>query len=55
MSYLFNLKRGEAAVCCMIIGDFWRLMDMGAQEWAADVFQVLRLYLSAYPRANCAA
>jgi hypothetical protein len=54
-SYLFNLKRGERAVCCMIIGDFWRLMEMGAKERAADVFHVLRLFLSAYPKANCAA
>jgi hypothetical protein len=54
-SYLFNLKRGEKAVCCLIIGDFWRLMELGAEERAADVFHVLRLFLSAYPRAKCAA
>lgn len=54
-SYLFNLKRGEKAVCCLIIGDFWRLMELGAEERAADVFHVLRLFLSSYPRAKCAA
>lgn len=54
-SYLLNLKRGEKAVCCMIVGDFWRLTEMGAGERAADAFHVLRLFLSAYPRANCAA
>ena len=52
-SYLFNLKRGEKAVCCLIIGDFWRLMELGAEERAADVFHVLRLFLSAHPRAKC--
>ena len=30
-SYLFSLKRGEKALCCLIIGDFWRLMDLGAR------------------------
>ncbi len=54
-SYLFNLKRGEKAVCCLIIGDFWRLMDLGAEQRAADVFHVLRLFLSAHPRAKCRA
>ena len=54
-SYLLNLYRGETAVCRMIIGDFWRLMDLGAEERAADVFHVLRLFLSAHPRAKCMA
>jgi hypothetical protein len=36
-----------------MIGDFWRLMDLGAEERAADVFHVLRLFLSAHPRAKC--
>jgi len=54
-SYLFNLKRGEKAVCCMIIGDFWRLMELGAQERAADVLHVLRLFLSKHPEGRCAA
>jgi hypothetical protein len=54
-SYLFSLKRGEKALCCLIIGDFWRLMDLGAEERAADVFHVLRLFLSAHPRAKCMA
>jgi hypothetical protein len=55
MSYLLNLNRGERAMCCMIIGDFWRLMELGAEERAADAFHVLRLFLSAYPRARCTA
>ena len=54
-SYLFSLKRGEKALCCLIIGDFWRLMDLGAEQRAADVFHVLRLFLSAHPRAKCTA
>jgi len=54
-SYLFNLERGERAVCCMMVGDFWRLKELGAEESAADVFHVLRLFLSAYPKAKCAA
>ena len=48
-SYLFNLKRGEKVVCQMILGDFWRFMELGAQERAADLFHVLRLFLSVYP------
>ena len=55
MSYLLNLQRGEHAVCQMMIDDFWLLMELGAEERAADVFYVLRLFLSAYPRAKCAA
>lgn len=54
-SYLFNLKRGEKVVCRMILGDFWRFMELGAQERAADLFHVLRLFLSAHPRSLCAA
>ena len=53
-SYLFNLKRGEKVVCRMILGDFWRFMELGAQERAADLFHVLRLFLSDYPN-TCAA
>jgi hypothetical protein len=54
-SYLFNLKRGEKVVCGMILGDFWGFMELGAQERAADLFHVLRLFLSAHPRSLCAA
>jgi hypothetical protein len=54
MSYLLNLKRGEHAVCRMMVDDFWLLTELGAEERAADVFYVLRLFLSAYPRAKCA-
>jgi hypothetical protein len=52
MSYLLNLKRGEHAVCRMMVDDFWLLTELGAEERAADVFYVLRLFLSAYPRAK---
>jgi len=51
-SYLFNLERGENTVCCMIIGDFWGLMELGAQEQAADALLVLRLFLSDYPNGK---
>ena len=54
-SYLFNLKRGEKAVCSMIIGDFWRLKELGAKERAADAVHVLRMFLSSYPNADHAA
>ena len=51
-SYLLNLRRGETAVCRQMIGDFWRLRDLGARERAGDVFHVLRLFLSVHPRAK---
>lgn len=54
-SYLFNLKRGEKAVCSMIIGDFWRLRELGAPERAADALLVLRLFLSEHPNGQSAA
>lgn len=53
-SYLLNLYRGETAVCRMIINDFWRFMELGAQERAADLFFVLRLFISDYPNRKCA-
>lgn len=51
-SYMLNLQRGEKAVCGQMVGDFWRLMDLGAKERAGDVFHVLRLFLSTHPRAK---
>ncbi len=54
-SCLFNLKRGEKAVCSMIIGDFWRLRELGAPERAADTLLVLRLFLSEHPSGQSAA
>ena len=51
-SYLLNLQRSEKAVCRQMVGDFWRLMDLGAKERAGDVFHVLRLFLSSHPRAK---
>ena len=54
-TYRFNLKRGEKAVCRMIIADFLRLRELGALERAADALLVLRLFLSEYPNAQSAA
>jgi hypothetical protein len=54
-SYLLNLKRGEKAVCRMIIGDFWLLRELGARERAADALLVLRMFLSEHPNGQCAA
>ena len=54
-SYLFNLKRGEAAVCHMMLRDYQGFMELGAHERAADVFHVLRLFLSDYPNSKRAA
>jgi len=36
----------------MMVDDFWLLTELGAEERAADVFYVLRLFLSAYPERN---
>ena len=52
-SYLFCLKRGEAVVCNMILADCQRFMELGAQERAADLFLVLRLFLSDRQEAKC--
>jgi hypothetical protein len=54
-SYLANLKRGSEAVSKMIVSDFWLFRDLGAQEKAADVLLVLRLFLSAYPKPTSVA
>ncbi len=52
-SYLLSIKRGEAAVCNMILADYRRFMELGAQERAADLFLVLRLFLADYQQAKC--
>jgi hypothetical protein len=52
-SYRLNLKRGEQAVCKMIVGDFWRFMELGAKSRAADQFLVLRLFVSGCDSREC--
>ena len=52
-SYRLNLRRGERAVCKMILGDFWRFMELGAKSRAADQFLVLRLFLSGCASREC--
>ncbi len=49
-SYRANLKRGRDAVCKMIVADFWRFRDLGAQQPAADALLVLKLFLSDCPK-----
>jgi hypothetical protein len=45
-SYLLNLKHGETAVCNMMLADFRRFLELGAQERAADVLHVLWRFVS---------
>lgn len=52
-SYRLNLGHGERTVCKMILGDFWRFMDLGAKRQAADQFLVLRLFLSEHGSPEC--
>jgi len=64
-SYRLNMHRGRAFVRCMIVSDLLRSLDMGAHRLAADLFIVLRLFLSeeakiglgsrqaSGPRASC--
>ncbi|HXY58880.1 MAG TPA: hypothetical protein VEH76_09890 [Methylocystis sp.] len=54
-SYRMNLKHGRKAVCDMIVGDLWRFIELGAQERAADLFLVLRLFLANCPRGRSVA
>ena len=52
-SYRFNLKRGKASVCKMILEDLWRFMDLGAWECAADLLVVHRLLMSGCDSPEC--
>ena len=52
-SYRLNLWRGERAVCKMILGDFWRFVELGAESHAADLFLVLRLFLTRSASPDC--
>ena len=51
-SYLFNLKRGPAAVRKMIVSDIRAAIDLGASQYAADRLLVLRMFLSKHPEAR---
>ncbi|GLI95439.1 hypothetical protein [Methylocystis echinoides] len=51
-SYLLNLWRGSVAVRKMIVADIRAAIDLGASKYAADLFLVLRLYLSKHPDAR---
>jgi hypothetical protein len=53
-SYRFNLHRGRAVVRRMIVRDLLRALDIGAHRMAADLFIVLRLFLSAEPQVSLA-
>jgi len=52
-SYRLNLWRGERAVCEMILGDFWRFLELGAKSHATDLFLVLRLFLTQGASPDC--
>ncbi len=52
IGYLLNLKRGPVAVRDMIIADLRAALDLGAQQRAADLLIVLRLFLSEHPEAR---
>jgi hypothetical protein len=51
-SYLLNLWRGGVVVRNMIRADLRAFIDLGAQDEAADLLLVLRLFLSGYPEAR---
>ncbi len=51
-SYLLNLWRGGVVVRNMICADLRDFIDLGAQDEAADLLLVLRLFLSGYPEAR---
>jgi hypothetical protein len=52
-SYRLNLWRGEGVVGKMILGDFWRFVELGAKSHAADLFLVLRLFLTQGASPDC--
>jgi hypothetical protein len=51
-SYVLNLRRGDVVVRDLIRTDLRTFIDLGAQEKAADLLLVLRLFLSGYPEAR---
>ncbi len=52
-SYLLNLRRGPTAVRDIIVGDLRRFRELGALQRTADLFFVLRVFLTRYPEARC--
>jgi hypothetical protein len=52
VSYTLNLGRGKKAVCDMIVGDIDRCLELGAEQWAADLSLVLGRFLSDCPKAE---
>ncbi len=46
--YVLNMHRGTRAVWNMIVADLRSCVDLGAKGRAADLFIVLRLFLSDY-------
>ncbi len=51
-SYLLNLPRGEWFVFEMMITDIRRLIELGAEALATDVFLVLGLFMRNRPQFN---
>jgi hypothetical protein len=51
-SYLLNLKRGPEALRELIVSDIRAALDIGAHKRAADLFIVLRDFLSEHPEAR---
>jgi hypothetical protein len=51
-SYLLNLPRGEWFVFEMMVTDIRRLIELGAEALATDVFLVLGLFMRDRPQFN---
>jgi hypothetical protein len=49
--YLFNRKRGAAAVRDMILADIRRFSELGAVGYASDLIDVLNSYNAEFPVA----
>lgn len=49
---LLNLNRGPVVIREMILSDLRTSLDLGAHNWAGDLFFVLRAFLSEYPEAR---
>lgn len=51
-SYLLNLEKGERFVLEMIVADLRGFLDLGAPDYAGDVFVVLRTFLDGRPQLS---
>lgn len=51
-SYLLNLRKGEWFVFELMISDIRRLMDLGAEALATDVFLLLGVFMRDRPQLN---